>query len=90
MTGIEKGGDASVVYLGFLLVWSLRRTGRPDAPSWWPFGAAGAAGFVSGVVRPVTTPLLALVQAAGAALLLGTVHWLAVRNVPRLRSWFDH
>jgi hypothetical protein len=47
--------------------------------------AGAAAGAVSGVVRPaIPTPALVVASALGAGLLLGPLHWWALRTWQRL------
>jgi hypothetical protein len=70
---------AAVAYLGPLAAWSSYPFPR-DTPPWWLFaGAGGLAGLVSGLLQPVFSLAVILMQIAGASLLLGTVHWLALR-----------
>jgi hypothetical protein len=87
---ILRVGTASVVYLGVLLAELWSRTGLRTAANrlpYWPFGVAGgAAGAISGLIRPMPSLGLVSVQLVSAALLLGGVHWLSVRWWRRLRT----
>jgi hypothetical protein len=79
---------ASVIYLGIVGTWWGRSTRAPSPIPRWPFCLAGAAaGLVSGLLQPTVTLRLVVVQVAAAVLLIGTVHWAAVRWVPRVRAW---
>ena len=58
----------------------LLRRATPGPLPLWPFAlAAGAAELASGWLRPDATALLSLSVAPIAALLIGGVHWLALR-----------
>lgn len=69
-------------------LWLLaHRTAPGREVPYWPFGLAGSlAGLVSGLVRPAFQIELVLAGMLGAALLIGGVHWLALRAVRRLLS----
>jgi hypothetical protein len=84
---VLRVGAAAAAYLTVLLSLALRRDAGRPLP-WWTFAAAGAAaGGASAAVRALMGPAPAgnaaagaVVAAAGAALLLGTVHWAALRH----------
>lgn len=84
-------GAAAAAYLGILVAASLRGDAGRALP-WRVFALAGAAGgVVSAAVRAIVGPAVegdavagALAAAAGAALLLGTVHWAALRHWRRV------
>ncbi|HEV8699939.1 MAG TPA: hypothetical protein VGV60_01560 [Candidatus Polarisedimenticolia bacterium] len=75
-------GLASAIYLVVLAGGpsiGRRAVTVSQAPSvCWFIVAGGLAGLVSGTVRPDATLRVALVQALGAAFLLGGFHWWAV------------
>jgi hypothetical protein len=76
-------GLATATYVTVLLAWhgvraSMRRS-RSRVP-FLIFVAAGCgAGLVSGLVRPDPDPAVVAAQVAGAGMLLGAFHWLALR-----------
>jgi len=76
-------GLAAALYFTVLLGWILVRGPRQNDPTPVPpapFVASGcAAGLLSGLVRPGLDVAVVAVQMAGAGLLLGGVHWFAVR-----------
>ena len=77
---------AAAAYLGALAAWS-RSTAATDEPPWWPFaGAGGLAGLVSGILQPLFSIAVLMTQFVAGALLLGTVHWLALRYGRALRN----
>jgi hypothetical protein len=85
---LVRVAGAAAVYLGCLGLLVRRSTPRGEEPPWRAFATAGAlAGLASGVLRPDTTVRLVVADVVGAALLLATAHWLAVRYAPRLRAW---
>jgi len=70
---------AAVVYLAPLTLWSSSKRNQ-ECPPWWMFAGSGSlAGLVSGILQPVFGIALLFTQFATASLILGTVHWLAVR-----------
>ena len=70
---------AAGAYAG-VLVTAFRRLASRARVHWRPFAVAGGvAGGVSGVVRPGIDVRLLLASIKGAALLLGSAHWLALR-----------
>jgi uncharacterized membrane protein YfcA len=77
---------AAAAYIGVLAV-RARSTSTTRPQPWWPFACAGAlAGVISGIFQPSFSFSILLASAAGGTFLLGTVHWLAVRNAGSLRS----
>ena len=69
---------AAAGYLGTLTAWSRFTTSTDEYP-WWPFASAGGlAGAISGIFQPVFSIPVLVTQIVTGALLLGTVHWLAV------------
>lgn len=85
---VIRVGLSSFAYLAILVgVSVVRRSARSgfEPVPLWPFVLAGAvAGFVSGVARVDPTLPVVAVQTAGAGLLLGGPHWLAVRRWRRV------
>jgi len=70
---------AAAAYAG-VLVAAFRALAPRGSVPWWPFALAGAvAGGVSGVVRPGSDARVLVSSVTAAALLLGTVHWIALR-----------
>jgi len=68
----------------FVLLTFLRHRGAAmrDAtsiPLYWFTAAAAAAGIISGIVRPQFDPRVLVVGTVASALLLGSVHYLALR-----------
>ena len=88
---VLRVGAAAVAYLSILVALALRRDAERALP-WWAFATAGGtAGVVSAAVRAAAGPDVegnfaagAVAAAAGAALLVGTVHWAALRHWRRL------
>jgi hypothetical protein len=66
---------------GAYVVTLLALPGARRSPrAWWPFAAAGgAAGVVSAAMLPARSLPHFAVSVASAALLLGSVHWVALR-----------
>lgn len=84
---VERVAASFAAYTATVLI--VRRLERPkqDVPSFWVFALAGAvAGIVSGVVRDEVRASIVAVGAIAAGLLLGGVHWFALRSWRRLRS----
>ena len=70
---------AAAAYAGVLVAAFRALAPRGRAP-WWPFALAGAvAGGMSGMVRPGSDGRVLVTSVTAAALLLGTVHWIALR-----------
>ena len=68
---------ASGTYAALLLAFTRKRA----EPVLGAFVAAGAAaGLVSGIVRTTTSPGVIVAGSLGAALLLGPLHWWALRT----------
>lgn len=67
---------AAATYIALLLLLSRARSLRLAAF----MGAGAAAGAVSGMARPETTPALIAASAFGAALLIAPLHWWALRT----------
>jgi hypothetical protein len=73
---------AAATYVTILLAFASR--GEGPARYWWFAAAGAAAGLVSGMLRPVPDLAPVLTGTVAAALLLGGVHWTAVRFWRRL------
>jgi hypothetical protein len=63
------------------VVWSCapRQRAATGAPLRWFLAAGAAAGGISGLLQPVFDVDVLIVGASGAAVLFGTMHWLALR-----------
>jgi len=78
-------GTYAAVLLGLLRV---RGGGAPEWLPFWPFALAGnAAELVSRWLLPFPGARAVLSTAPAAALLIGGVHWLALRTWRPLRGW---
>ena len=77
-----------VTYAGTLLAWRNGwRSPRATLPFLWFASAGAAAGVVSGLVRTQFHWSVLLAGTAGAALLLGGVHWLGLMYWRLVRAW---
>jgi hypothetical protein len=83
-------GLAASVYLSALLLLTRRWRRGASAPlPFWPFAvAAAAAELSSGWLRTRVADGMTLWLAPAAALLVGGIHWLALRRWRRLRERF--
>ena len=81
-------GLAASVYLSALLLLTRRRRGGAAAPlPFWPFAlAAAAAELSSGWLRTRVAEGVTFWLAPAAAVLVGGLHWLALRHRRRLRE----
>ena len=81
-------GLAASVYLSALLLLTRRRRERAAAPlPFWPFAlAAAAAELSSGWLRTRVADGLTFWLAPAAAVLVGGLHWLALRRWRSLRE----
>jgi hypothetical protein len=83
---VLRVSSAAAAYLGVLSLW-LRSITPTHPQPWWPFACAGGlAGAISGFLQPSFSYPVLLTSAAGGAILLGTVHWIAVRHAGGLRD----
>jgi hypothetical protein len=79
---------AAAAYVTILL--SLASRGAEPARYVWFAAAGAAAGLVSGMLRPVPDLAPVLTVTIAASLLLGGVHWAAVRFWRRLPGAMKH
>ena len=84
---VERVAASFAAYAATVLIARHLERPKQDVPSFWVFALAGAvAGVVSGLVRDEVRASTVAVGAIAAGLLLGGVHWLALRFWRRLRS----
>jgi hypothetical protein len=82
---LRRVSGAFLTYATVLVL--LARGAGPAKPRYVAFGAAGAcAGLVNSLLRHDANPAVAAVSVAGAALLIGGVHWLAVTRWRAVRA----
>jgi hypothetical protein len=68
-------------YMGVLAAVLRLRSGTHGTPPYWNFALAGAAaGLTSGLVRSEVRADVMVVGSIAAALLIGGMHWLALRS----------
>jgi hypothetical protein len=86
---VARVSAAAATYVVVLLVLAGRRAqaGGMHRLPYYPFALAGAlAGIVSGLMQRVPSTRLVLGVALAAALLLGGLHWMALRSWRGVRA----